>query len=160
MSYSFPMQRIIFLDIDGPVIPGTMYCLDRHCSWQKNIPPMIAHAVNTMCERTEAKIVFNTTHNRVREGEETIFQAMVRAGFDPAHLFTADPATHYPKVARDQAVTEWLGRHPDTDWLALDDCEFTNDERLIRIDPHVGITLLTVNEVIGRWNGKPVIVML
>lgn len=49
--------RIIFLDIDGPMIPGTRYLINRSCSFDRDFPAETIAVINEVCHRTGAKIV-------------------------------------------------------------------------------------------------------
>jgi HAD domain in Swiss Army Knife RNA repair proteins len=107
-------NRIIFLDIDGPIIPNSMFLIDRSCSFKRIIPPIPVAVVKEVCRRTEAKVVFNTTHNTPINNVADIEVALIHAGL-PAEYIHADMKTKYPTLRRDDAVNEWLHRHPETE---------------------------------------------
>lgn len=144
-------ERVIFLDIDGPVIPYTMFLLDKMCSWHRVIPTHTVAVVKEACERGNAKVVFNTTHNRSWEGAPHIEEAVIAAGL-PREMVHPDMKTKYPDIARGDAVLEWLHRHPEvTDWIAFDDVKFTEADNLIWIDPDAGLHLGHLNAALDRW---------
>jgi hypothetical protein len=151
-------ERIIFLDIDGPIIPGGAYLLDPMCSHNRIIPEIPVAIVREACKRGNAKVVFNTTHNRSWDGVDDIEVAMVKAGF-PAEYIHPDTKTHYPETRRDEAVQEWLSRHPEVkDWIAFDDAKFTEADNLIWVDPDAGLHLGHLAAAMKRWSGRPFLV--
>jgi hypothetical protein len=154
------MSKVVFLDIDGPMIPATMFLYDKMASWERRFPPTTIAVVKTLCERTGAKIVFNTTHNQPIPGVDDIHIAISKAGIDGEH-FHEDRHTKYPQIDRGLAVKEWLARHPEVeDWVALDDVRFTDDERLIFIDSDAGVHLGHLNMAIDQLGGKRVIMLI
>lgn len=154
------VTKVIFLDIDGPMIPATVFLYDKMASWGRRFPPTTIAVVKTLCERTGAKIVFNTTHNQPIPGIDDIHMAISKAGVDGEH-FHEDRHTLYPQIDRALAVKEWLSRHPEvTNWVALDDVHFTDDERLIFVDSDAGLHLGHLNLAIDQLGGKRVIMLI
>lgn len=155
------VDKVIFLDIDGPMIPATMFLINRMASWEREFPATTIAVINRLCENTGAKVVFNTTHNTSIVGVKDIEEAMVDAGFKREHLHPSDLKTEYPVVPRDQAVIRWLADHPEvTHWVALDDAKFTADERLILVDPDAGLHVGHLNLAIDQLGGERVIMLI
>jgi len=151
---------VIFLDIDGPMIPATMFLIDRMCSWNRKCPPTTIAVVNELCERTGAKIVFNTTHNRPMDGVADIDVALVEQGLSADH-YHEDRHTKYPGIPRDLAIKEWLGRHDELEeWLALDDVRCADDEHMILVDPDAGLHVGHLNDAIRILGGKPCLILI
>lgn len=151
--------KVVFLDIDGPMIPATCFLYDPMASLERRFPPTTVAVIRAVCERTGAKIVFNTTHNAPFEGIDNIDVALEKAGVDRAH-FHADRHTSYPSIDRALAITKWVNEHPGTDWIAFDDVRFTDDPRLILVDSDIGLHIGHVNQAIERFGGEPVVVLL
>lgn len=148
------MNKIIFLDIDGPMIPGTQLLVDNLASWKREFPVHTVAVVRELCERTGAVVVFNTTHNRPFREVDDIDVALEKQGLPRECIHPTDLATQYPDLPRDVAVTEWLARHPEvTHWVALDDVKFTPDERLIWIEPMAGLDVNHLNQAIDLLGG-------
>lgn len=155
------MSKVIFLDIDGPMIPASYFLVDNMASWNRRFPETTVAVIKRLCERTGAKVVFNTTHNIPFDKVDDIDVALEKQGLDREHIHPTDLATKYPQIERDLAVKEWLARHPEvTDWVALDDVKFTEDERLIWVDPDGGLHLGHLNAAIERLGGKPIVVLM
>jgi hypothetical protein len=130
-------------------------------SWKRRFPETTVAVIRELCIRTGAKVVFNTTHNMPFKDTDDIDVALEKQGLDREHIHQTDLATKYPDLARDLPVKDWLYRHPEvTEWIALDDVKFTDDERLIWVDPDAGVHLGHLNEAIERLGGKPVIVLM
>lgn len=154
-------EKIIFLDIDGPMIPTTMYLIDKMCSFERKFPVTTVAVLNRICKETEAKIVFNSTHNRSWVNVPDIELALVAHGLDPSYIRQEDFKTKYPDLARDIAVKEWLHRHPEvTNWVAIDDVKFTDSENLIWVDPDAGLHVGHLNKAISILGGKQVIILM
>jgi hypothetical protein len=154
-------ERIIFLDIDGPMIPASFYLVNVDCSHYRKFPETQIALLSALCERSGAKIVFNTTHNQDWEWAPPIHYALEAHGLERDHIRETNFKTDYPSLDRDLAVKKWLAENnPDADWLALDDSKFTTDDRLIWVDPDAGITLQHLNEIADRWSLKPWLVLL
>lgn len=154
-------MKIIFLDIDGPMIPATMILVDRMASFHRQFPATTIATLNKLCERTEAKIVFNTTHNGSWPDVPDIEHAMVAQGLDARYLHDSDLRTRYPAVDRGYAVEEWLCNHPEvTDWIALDDARFTEEDNLIWIDPDAGLHVGHLNLAIEKLGGRQVLILM
>ncbi len=59
-------MKIIFLDIDGVMKPGRAYwCEVRRNTIEGGFDPLAVAAINRICGRTGAYVVFNTTWNEL-----------------------------------------------------------------------------------------------
>jgi len=155
------VSKVIFLDIDGPMIPATMFLIDRMCSWNRNFPATTIAAINRLCSDSGAKVVFNTTHNRPMADVPDIADAMVRHGFNPVHLHPTDPHTLYPDIPRDLAVKEWLARHDEVEaWVAIDDVECADAPNMILVDPDAGLHVGHLNQASLVLGGKPCLILM
>lgn len=153
------MERVIFLDIDGPMIPTTMFLWNPSASFARQFPKTTLGAMNYLCRKSGAKIVLNTTHNTPANDAPDIEVSLAAQGLNPDH-FHDDLKTRYPALPRDVAVKEWLAEHPGVDWVAFDDVRFTEDDRLIWIDPDQGITTAHVNQALERWGIHAAVVLI
>lgn len=136
-------NRIIFLDIDGPVIPISCYYINRNCSFDRNPVSTIAIGeLLRLIELSGAKIVYNTTHNRNYDKLRADLHWLA------PHVVGR---TNYPDVARHLAVTQWLSQNQCDEWVAFDDVKFTGDPRLIHIDVRLGINADSVDQVLKMW---------
>jgi len=155
------ISKVVFVDIDGPMNPATMYLVNPHCSLDRKFPPTTIAVLNRLCEATGAKVVFNTTHNVDNPAVANIDEAIVAAGLHPRHINYGDHKTDYPDVDRDQAVSRWLARNPHvTEWVAIDDHKFTDDPRLVLVDPDAGVHVGHLNDAIKILGGKPFLVLI
>lgn len=153
--------KVIFLDIDGPMIPATMFLVDKMASWHRLFPATTVAVMNRLCADTGAKIVFNTTHNEAMKNVDDIEVALVKQGLDAAHLHPSDLKTAYPDERRGAAVKTWLAKHPEvTTWIALDDSRFTDEPNLIWVDPDAGLHVGHLNAALYKLGGKPCIILV
>lgn len=167
------MQRIIFLDVDGPLIPSPLYFLDTNMSVGRSIFSTVAVGlVVKLAKDANAKIVFNSTHNDhsfedpLTAKEWTLRHDAIRHRI-PEDLIHEDWRTGFPnKIQRKfsessgpvrlRAIEEWISRNGETEWVVFDD-EPIRSERAILIDFDRGITVdeyLRARELFGLENPK------
>jgi hypothetical protein len=143
-------SKIIFLDIDGVMIPGTQVLIDSASCVKRLFPATTIAVINELCKMSDAVIVFNTSHNRPHEygPTEDIKQSMIAAGVKHQYIHPTDHKTMYRNsaytrmpLARSEGITEWLSRHPEiTDlWVVLDDVRCADSDHMVLIDPHGGL---------------------
>jgi hypothetical protein len=153
------MQRILFLDVDGPLIPSGMYVINRRASWERMCSPICVAIVNELCRKADAKIVFNSTHNR--DGSRALAD-LAREGLD-VDFFHEDAMTGYFQDlsvgTRMGAIEDWMEKNGEADWIAFDDSNFTDNERLILIPFEVGITPHHYHLASEIWKIEPIIVL-
>lgn len=153
------MQRIIFLDIDGPMIPGSMFLKNPRCSFERDFSPVCMTVIDRLCAHTGAKIVFNTTHNTAADELVTAWAAQGDRTLLHKRCHTA-----YPAQSRFHAIHGWLavelantGVRPQ--WVALDD-EHIGKEKdgYILVDFDSGLTLAHYNKAMRHFGKKPLII--
>lgn len=148
------MSRVIFLDIDGPMIPGRQYAAKGGTQRRAGgaligyrFDPSSVNLVTHLARTADARIVWNTTHNA--RGITQLTEDAVASGLDH-QLFHADPQTEYPgevkfsgyawSMTRLKAIRRWLAAHPEvTHWVAFDD-DPIRSKNAVRIDFQSGIT--------------------
>lgn len=127
------VDKFIFLDIDGPMKPGRCYlCPEKGSDGFGGWDPLAVAAINRMCVKTGAKIVFNTTWNRQNIKDIAINQGI-----------TAPIAgkTKYPNFkSRILAIHDWIHENPCDAWVALDDAHM-DDHRCILVCSDNGISV-------------------
>jgi hypothetical protein len=145
-------MNIIFLDIDGPMIPSAMFLIDQNASYGRKFSPICIAVANEMCRVSNANIVFNTTHNR---DADELREAIYTQGLNPGYVHS-DSHTRYPNVGRGLAIKEWLANHPEVErWVAIDDVKCADGDNMILVDPDVGIHVGTLYQVCNVFGGTP-----
>lgn len=129
-------MKVLFVDVDGPLIPATSLLMD-----------------------IGASVVMNTTHNRDFEGLPDICDAMVATGFNVNFFHPRAKKTAYPAWnKRNDAVRQWLASHSYIeDYLCIDDVVCASPDHMICVDPYIGLTLRHANEIIARWGGDELV---
>jgi len=155
-------ERLIFLDIDGPMIPSGCYvAYGYEASYNRKYSPICVAIINRLCHETKAKIVFNSTHNM--SGYDLIDDS-VREGLKFGHMYKEGSFTSYPRVEnRKDAINLWLKKHDYNDsnclWCAFDDVDFQHSN-LILIDFDVGITLKHYHKAVKiLQKGNPITIL-
>jgi HAD domain in Swiss Army Knife RNA repair proteins len=146
------MTRVIFQDIDGPLIPMRMYYRGNrpHNGQSFLYDPIAVDMLKVLCEKFDAKVVFNTLHNE-NPANIMLFQARTNNMLD--FMLTQDPITSFAdlQVGRLHAINQWLTRHPEvTEWVVIDDADIDTD-RLVQVDFHNGMTINTFVSVCEKF---------
>ncbi len=156
-------MRVIFLDIDGPIINEGCYGTDFLCSSRRTVMNTSAIGwLNYLCRQAEALIVTNSSHNNhdIPFGEgsyRSLRHDLIHHGVEPDY-FHPNWRTDYPswigfsdehlmspeaipggKSNRLSCIEKWLAEHENPDWVCFDDANFTRDRRLILVDFRDGI---------------------
>lgn len=140
------MQRIAFLDVDGPLIPGRMYFrVGATYSSQLDFYsfcPTIVDMLNYLTDATGAKIVFNSTHND--RGAEI---AVKQAEYNRLRNLHHDVLTGFPDAefsvapdARVRAIEKWLVKHPEVTHHCVFDDAPLGGENFRQVEFNEGIT--------------------
>lgn len=169
----YEIPRILFLDIDGPVIPIGCYFHDMMCSHERSVFSTTATGfIKEICKKTGAKIVTNSSHNYHDVGNHTLKDDLKLRGGIPEEYFHSDWRTKYPMIdpASDQftvldirrmaAIDEWMRRNGEVDWIGFDDSKYTDSDRLYLVDFNEGITYKHFLAVCERWGvDKPKLIV-
>ncbi len=145
-------QRIIFLDIDGPVIPGHLYIKDRFCSYYRTtFSKDSINCINWLCKESGAKVVTNSMQNYLIPRGSNLQQDLIRWGLKAKHFHT-DWRTIFPYVdyaanpnprkgwGRWLGIQDWQEQNGEANWVCFDDRIFTDDPRLIPVAFKTGVT--------------------
>ena len=151
------MQKIIFLDIDGPVITDPLFFLSHDASVKRSVlnTQALAYLV-ALCDAANAKIVTNSTHNNHVVEHRTLKDDLIRWGVDEKY-FHKNWRTQFPEYWGDngrlRGIHDWMlennGEH--VDWICFDDAFFTDSERLIVVDARLGIDYKAYSQALKYW---------
>ena len=141
-------MKIIFLDIDGPIISTDVDTVDSELRIT-HIPETI-DLLNELCKYTGAKIVTNSSHNYNDIEGYTLKDDLIAWGLDADNFHenwrTIFPYIDYSKIqsnirgiGRFFAIDKWQEVNGACDWVCFDDRKFTVSFRLILIENAEGI---------------------
>lgn len=115
------MQKaVIFVDVDGPMIPVRAMYLPTQTSISSAFDPCAASMLLKLVDQTNASIVISSV--RRKDGYERCVELFESNGI-PSSLFHEDWRTS-PESGRTRSaeIADWLQRHPEVEqWVALDD---------------------------------------
>lgn len=142
------MNKIIFLDIDGPIIPTNVPVYESF--YRTTYLPESIEYLNLLCDATGAKVVTNSMHNYMDYYDYDLRDDLVMWGLDTKFFHkdwrTIFPMIDYKKIkspvrgiGRLVAIEQWINYHGDTNWVCFDDRKFTDLENLIHIADGKGI---------------------
>jgi hypothetical protein len=118
-------MKVVFLDIDGPMIPGRAYCLpENHGKLVTRFDPVAVAMVLRLLHLAPAKLVISSTWRK--HGRERMAADLVRNGICPSLLhedWTTGDHRDGP-FGRTLEILSWLDRHQEvTHYVAVDDEE-------------------------------------
>lgn len=120
-------QPVIFLDVDGPLIPTRAVFLPKQTLLQTQFDPIAVAMVNRLAHDSEALIVISSIWRF--KGKERITELFCEQGL--SLNFHDDWCTDLSgKDRRHIEINEWLSRHPEVI------CHLAIDDELI-LDPAI-----------------------
>lgn len=144
-------MNVIFLDIDGVMKPARSYLVDGNIkNTNGGFDVLSVAAINKICKRCDAKIVFNTTWNYRHSPD--IMEIGVIEGLTGEII----GKTNYPRTeSRLDAINEWINNHPShcvTNWVAIDDAPIKHDNAvLINAEFGIGVNdYIKATEILGN----------
>ena len=158
------MQKIIFIDIDGPIINTPCYWVDGTASMRRSVLNTQSIGIlNRLAHLADAKIVTNSTHNNftVKETGRTLKTDLIKWGLKEEYIhenwrttfpwpdLEADPL--FPTHRRLRGIMEWEAANGQADWICFDDEPFVTDDRLFVIDFDRGIDYDVYMKVCKNW---------
>lgn len=114
-------DKIIFLDIDGPMIPGRSYKMAGQTKpIVMKFDPVAVSIINDACEHHDRKIVIHSSWLRVFGLQETYVHCL-KEGLLDAHFHNEALCNGHDHYRYDR-VLDWLSRHPEVDdFVIVDD---------------------------------------
>lgn len=146
-------SRILFLDIDGVLLPGRAYMLPTQTKpIVTTFDPCAVSMLNQACEKQGRKIVLHSSWIRTAlmykdntEGMDVV-PWCVKQGVNPENFHPEDAYCNRDISWRYDRVDEWLTRHPEVDDFVIVDDEPCDPDwqwakNLIQTDFEEGITM-------------------
>ena len=132
---------VIFLDIDGPMIPGRAYALRTQTRRPPPFDPIAVAMVSRLCQESGAEIVISSTWRKRRSRDE-MTDVLRQNGLGDVALHEDWGTPVLDSQTRGQQITAWLRNHPMVErYVALD------DDHTVRTLP--GAVLCTSGDGIG-----------
>lgn len=166
------MQKIIFIDIDGPVINTPCYWVDMQASVRRAVMNTQSIGIlNRLAYLADAKIVTNSTHNNatIRETGRTLRDDLIKWGLKESYLHE-DWRTEFPWPdwgdgqpihRRMKGIMGWMEKNGEADWICFDDEPFVQDDaRLFHIDFDHGIDYHMYLKACKHWKLNPKAIIL
>lgn len=158
------LPRIVFLDIDGPIINTPCFFLDVNASVCRTVLNTQALGyVAKILESVNAKLVTNSTHNiydiedPLTAEKRNLKTDLIRWGLKPEHFHevwkTAYPYPEYSKGESNRLISilQWQEENGPCDWIAFDDEHFTKQARLILVSELYGIDYEAYLKALKFW---------
>lgn len=151
-------MKVIFLNIDGPMIPGRMFFTPDasfdECWNMHRYDPIAVDMINTLCIKHGAVVVMSSTHNGPNAKEKLAFN-----GIDsfPKNAPVCTDFLQSPHVAlgKKNAIDKWLAEHgKDVEAYVVIDDEGVDDPNLVKVEFDGGISLNNFFEADALLNGE------
>ncbi len=144
-------MRVLFLDIDGPMIPNRAYALAEQTEPYGTIFDNIAVAmINSICEASGAKIVLHTSwirtkyKSRIIEMGHDVKEHCIGQGLEEKH-FHENPYCDRDISYRYDRIADWLSNNEVDDFAILDNvpplATFPHKNNFFLINADNGISL-------------------
>lgn len=119
-------DKIIFLDVDGPMIPYRAMFLPGQTRVMTVFDPIAVSFINNLCEEHGWKVVLHSSWIRIMGGEYTLAHC-IHQGIKAEHFHT-DAYCNENLNWRYTRVANWLNKHPDvTEYAIVDDEPYMDD---------------------------------
>lgn len=157
------MDKILFLDIDGPLIPGRAYSMPNQSKSIVTVfDPCAVGLINKACKKQNRKIVIHSSWiltsllaKNYLNGKD-VHEYCVDQGIDSS-LFHDDVYCDRDTPYRYNRIDKWLQEHPGTnDFVVLDDEEPLSSwhykKNVLLVDFEDGITTKIYRKLAdGDW---------
>jgi hypothetical protein len=156
-------NRVLFLDIDGPMIPIRAYTMPGQTRpIVTKFDPCAVGFVNRACFKQGRQIVLHTSWIRTGfwkpniDGPGDVHDHCISQGIE-AELFHEDAYCNREIHWRYDRIDEWLSRHPEVDdYVILDDVncpdEWDKKAHLLLVDEGNGLLMSDFNKMQdGTW---------
>lgn len=142
------MNKIVFLDIDGPIIPVNAPRIQS--IFRTTFLPESIEYLNLLCDVTGAQVVTNSCHNYQDWLDGDLSDDLVEWGLSKEFIHrdwrTIFPMIDYKAISspvrgigRLVAINRWIEKNGPTEWVCFDDRKFTSIPNLIHIENGRGI---------------------
>jgi hypothetical protein len=115
------VSKIIFLDIDGPMIPVRAYFLAKPDSGTlSTFDPLASVMLNKLLEISGAKLVISSI--KASSGYDEMVKLLEDNGISPSHMHEDWVTPRRMSSYRIHEICWWLEKHPEvTHYVAIDD---------------------------------------
>ena len=144
-------MKILFLDIDGVLLPGAWLMQYRD---PRYIQPAKVELLNQICAATDCQVVVSSTWRMDSNCRDLLIEAGFNGKFHE-HWSTpsfdlANESGLYVAKTRDYEIQHWVDEHQPTKYVAIDDMPVALKDQslLIATDFHIGLTLMHVKQAI------------
>ena len=113
-------QKVLFLDIDGPMIPRRAYFLPNQTGVVSIFDPVAVSLLLKVLEDSGAKIVISSTWGN--HGQDLVKETLEKNGISWNYVHPDWVTPRKMSSSRDHEIKWWLQKHKEvTHWVSLDD---------------------------------------
>lgn len=113
-------SRIIFLDIDGPMIPVRAWVYEKVTGKDDAFDPVAASFIRRLLDQTDTQLVISSTWRL--HGKQCVEALLAANEIDPDRLHDDWRTPRLADQTRSDEIRDWLDRHPEIQhYVAIDD---------------------------------------
>lgn len=130
MSFLNKDRPVLFLDIDGPMIPRRALLLNKDVI-NETFDPVAVSMVNDVLDRCNARMVLCSTW-RARTKKEIDF-IFIKNALPPSHFhYDWRTSIKLPQLSRLEQIMNWITRNGPRKFAILDD-EYMKTDKLVQV---------------------------
>src|SRR5258706_10618505 len=124
------VDKIIFLDFDGVMIPERAYWLDGQTRPVTKFDPVAVSLINRLCKKTSAKIVIVSSWRRtvLNEVPSDLKQHLIEQGIQEKFIHEDHSCPYKFTSSKYSDVSFWLDDHPEVEEHIIIDDDLENNE--------------------------------
>jgi hypothetical protein len=149
-------ERVLFLQLAGTIVPDMSLLARPLQPEQLQLIKDRIRLLNELCERTKATIVINSDVGVKIWNCDGVVDKLILNDLKVDHLRLIDRQTLYPLFDSEDAVHEWLTRHPGVAWVALDADLHTNHPNYVVTTSEMGLCPQHIDLAVTKFQNQNV----
>jgi len=134
------MEKVLFLDFDGPMIPRRAYYLPKQTLIVSKFDPVAVALLNSVLDETGAKLVISSTWGK--QGKDIVKPTLEENGISWNRVHEDWVTPRKFSSTREMEIKMWLDKHRDiTHWASLDDENLELDGRNVKVSFDDGVQM-------------------
>lgn len=127
------VKKVLFLDIDGPMIPRRAYFLPGQTLVVSIFDPVAVSLIKRVLDKTGAKLVISSTWGN--HGKELVKETLEENGISWDYVHADWITPRKLSSSRDNEIEWWIQKHREvTHWASIDDEKLAKNNVRVSFD--------------------------